>query len=97
MGTLPINQNIGNDLAARLAKLGVKDISSVKTDFYPPIEPNCTGFLPVSDIHTLYWEESGNPKGQVRASWSIRDSSMLVLGFGTSCKRTCFDHRIRIL
>ncbi|KAG0560264.1 hypothetical protein M758_10G161900 [Ceratodon purpureus] len=64
MGTLPINQNIGNDLAARLAKLGVKDISSVKTDFYPPIEPNCTGFLPVSDIHTLYWEESGNPKGQ---------------------------------
>lgn len=31
---------------------------------YPPIEPNQTGFLPVSHGHTLYWEESGNPKGK---------------------------------
>ena len=30
---------------------------------YPPIEPYQTGFLPVSLEHTLYWEESGNPKG----------------------------------
>lgn len=32
-------------------------------DFYPPIEPNKTGMLKVSDIHTLYWEECGNPAG----------------------------------
>lgn len=33
-------------------------------EFYPPIEPYETGFLPVDDIHTLYWEQSGNPKGR---------------------------------
>jgi hypothetical protein len=52
-------------LAARFAKFGVTN-SSVRTEIYSPVEPNCTGFLPVSDTHTLYWEESGNPEGQVR-------------------------------
>jgi proline iminopeptidase len=50
-------------LAARFAKFGVTN-SSVRTEIYSPVEPNCTGFLPVSDTHTLYWEESGNPEGQ---------------------------------
>ena len=31
---------------------------------YPPIEANRTGMLPVSKPHTVYWEESGNPKGK---------------------------------
>jgi len=31
---------------------------------YPPIEPNRTGMLKVSDVHTIYWEESGNPNGK---------------------------------
>ncbi len=31
---------------------------------YPEIEPYSTGFLKVSDIHTLYFEEVGNPKGK---------------------------------
>jgi proline iminopeptidase len=31
---------------------------------YPPIEPNWTGFLDVGSGHSLYWEESGNPKGK---------------------------------
>lgn len=31
---------------------------------YPKIEPNKTGMLPVSEIHTLYWEECGNPNGK---------------------------------
>lgn len=31
--------------------------------FFPPIEPRRTGMLPVDDLHTLYWEESGNPEG----------------------------------
>lgn len=30
---------------------------------YPAIEPRRTGMLPVSDLHTVYWEESGNPDG----------------------------------
>ncbi len=30
---------------------------------YSPIEPYKTGFLPVSSLHEIYWEESGNPKG----------------------------------
>jgi len=31
---------------------------------YPPIEPIRQGMLAVSDVHTLYFEESGNPKGK---------------------------------
>jgi proline iminopeptidase len=30
---------------------------------YPPINANRTGMLPVSALHTIYWEESGNPHG----------------------------------
>lgn len=30
---------------------------------HPPIDPRLTGMLQVLPIHTLYWEESGNPKG----------------------------------
>ncbi|MDL2717431.1 MAG: prolyl aminopeptidase [Acidobacteriota bacterium] len=31
---------------------------------YPPIEPIRQGMLAVSDVHTLYFEVSGNPKGK---------------------------------
>jgi len=31
---------------------------------YPEIEPYSTGFLKVSDLHTIYFEEAGNPKGK---------------------------------
>lgn len=30
---------------------------------YPAIEPRRTGMLQVSAIHSIYWEESGNPSG----------------------------------
>ena len=33
-------------------------------DFYPPIKAYNSGFLRVSDIHELYYEESGNPAGK---------------------------------
>ncbi len=33
-------------------------------ELYPSIEPYNHGLLQVSDIHTLYYEEVGNPKGQ---------------------------------
>lgn len=32
-------------------------------DLFPPISPYSSGFLAVDDIHTLYWEQSGNPDG----------------------------------
>ncbi len=30
---------------------------------YPPIAPHHTGRLPLDGLHTMYWEESGNPHG----------------------------------
>lgn len=32
-------------------------------DLYPEIEPYESGWLRVDDLHTLYWEQSGNPDG----------------------------------
>jgi proline iminopeptidase len=32
-------------------------------DLYPPIEPYDEGMLPVSDVHTIYYEQSGDEKG----------------------------------
>lgn len=33
-------------------------------DLYPDIEPYDQGFLQVSPVHTLYYEQSGNPRGK---------------------------------
>lgn len=44
---------------------GEKEISGIYRNPYPPIEPYSTGFLKVSDLHTIYWEQSGNPTGHV--------------------------------
>ena len=33
------------------------------TGVFPPIEPYRSGRLAVDDLHTLYWEECGNPHG----------------------------------
>ena len=33
-------------------------------ELYPPIQPYRQGNLQVSDLHTIHWEESGNPQGQ---------------------------------
>ena len=35
-----------------------------RRSFYPEIEPHRTGRLRVSDLHEIYWEESGNPRGK---------------------------------
>jgi proline iminopeptidase len=37
---------------------------STRRTFYPEIEANRSGTLKVSDLHEIYWEESGNPKGK---------------------------------
>jgi len=36
----------------------------VMRELYPPVTPYHQGNLPVSDLHTLYYEVSGNPQGQ---------------------------------
>ena len=33
------------------------------SSLYPAIEPYESGMLPVDGLHTLYWEQSGNPNG----------------------------------
>ncbi|EGC32465.1 hypothetical protein DICPUDRAFT_38349 [Dictyostelium purpureum] len=40
-----------------------KSVLKYPRTLYPPIEPYKTQFLKVSDIHTVYLEESGNPEG----------------------------------
>ena len=34
-----------------------------RSELFPSIAPYQTGFLPVDEIHSLYWEQSGNPLG----------------------------------
>jgi proline iminopeptidase len=38
--------------------------ASSRRGLYPPVAPFNSGFLRVSDIHELYFEESGNPAGK---------------------------------
>jgi proline iminopeptidase len=41
-----------------------KVIDTSILDFYPSLEPFQRGFLQVSELHSIYYEQSGNPKGQ---------------------------------
>lgn len=35
----------------------------MRTELYPDITPNHTGFIKLDEFHTMYWEECGNPQG----------------------------------
>ncbi len=37
---------------------------ATRRSFYPEIEPYDGGMLKVSDLHEIYWEQSGNPRGK---------------------------------
>jgi proline iminopeptidase len=39
------------------------DSISIRRALHPQLEPYATGFLPVSDLHTLYFEQAGNEGG----------------------------------
>jgi proline iminopeptidase len=42
----------------------VNDIARTpRTELYPDVEPFDSGMLPVDAVHTMYWEQSGNPSG----------------------------------
>ena len=34
-----------------------------RSELFPPIDPYASGMLRVDEIHTLYWEQCGNPRG----------------------------------
>jgi proline iminopeptidase len=36
---------------------------AIPPSLFPPILPNRHGMLAVDDLHTIYWEEVGNPHG----------------------------------
>ena len=38
-------------------------MSSPRRDLFPPIEPHRTGRLRLDSLHSMYWEECGNPRG----------------------------------
>lgn len=38
--------------------------TALRRSMYPEIEPYRSGRLRVSDLHEIYWEESGNPRGK---------------------------------
>ncbi|RRD95022.1 prolyl aminopeptidase [Clostridiales bacterium COT073_COT-073] len=42
----------------------IQEYFKIKTNYYPEIEPFASGYLPVSDIHQIYYEEVGNPNGK---------------------------------
>ncbi len=46
------------------SKRATSPSSPVARTLYPPIEPYSTGYLRVSDVHEVYYEESGNPRGK---------------------------------
>ncbi|KAM1318611.1 hypothetical protein ACFX2H_003724 [Malus domestica] len=47
-----------------------KEFPEFKRNLYPDIKPYSYGFLKVLDIHTIYWEQSGNPNGHVSCNSS---------------------------
>ena len=49
--------------AAAAKREAVPQAEDLRT-LYPPVKPNRTGYLRVSDLHEIYYEESGNPDGK---------------------------------
>lgn len=41
----------------------MRDLSQLRHELYPPIEPRAAGMLPLDDLHAMYWEECGAPNG----------------------------------
>ncbi|XP_057867014.2 proline iminopeptidase isoform X2 [Cryptomeria japonica] len=48
---------------ARAQNKALEIEENYRRELYPEIEPYSSGFLEVSDLHSLYWEQSGNPDG----------------------------------
>lgn len=55
--------NTEQQLDTALMDLKEEFKKEIKNALYPHIEPYSTGLLKVSDLHSIYWEQSGNPDG----------------------------------
>ena len=44
--------------------MGKPQHSDARRSLYPATEPHRSGWLRVSPVHEIYWEESGNPRGK---------------------------------
>jgi proline iminopeptidase len=60
---------------------------------YPPIEPYRSGWLRVSPVHEIYWEECGNPRGKPAVFVHGGPGA----GAGTSSRRFFDPRRYRIV
>jgi proline iminopeptidase len=49
--------------ASHLSDVSMDISPSLRTELYPPIEPYRSGMLALDRIHTMYWEQCGNPHG----------------------------------
>ena len=68
---MPTKRRIATGAKSAARKSGGKKTVSRKPHsatesrtLYPPIEAYNTGYLRVSDVHEIYYEESGNPRGK---------------------------------
>lgn len=67
-GVMMLNHSEKKDIGTRnfyavaYNEAGNKD-EPIRT-LYPPISPNKSGYLKVSDLHTIHYQEYGNPKGK---------------------------------
>jgi len=41
----------------------MRDFQHLRNELYPPLDPFERGHLRLDDVHTMYWEQSGNPEG----------------------------------
>lgn len=65
--------------------------AQVRRSIYPDIEPYDTGSLKVSDIHTLYYEQSGNPDGHVSSCYlHMLCTTSFILHHNYYCTRFVF-------
>jgi len=64
------------------------DMPSNRRGLYPEIQPFDSGMLRVSDLHTLYYEQCGNPHG--------KPAVFLHGGPGAGCNAKCRRFFIRM-
>jgi proline iminopeptidase len=57
-------RNGDGESTIRVSKDLQMDVAAARRTLYPEIEPYDSGFLQVSPLHRVYFEECGNPKGK---------------------------------
>ncbi|CAN1141567.1 Proline iminopeptidase [Linum perenne] len=74
-----LNHNFEQELLGEVMESGKNDPQDLNRSLYPALEPYDTGFLKVSDVHSIYYEQSGNPTGHVDIASCSQSSSFTVV------------------